>query len=144
MNNTCFANSVLQCLAHTPILREYCKQARHSKNCFSDFAKLNLVENASEGYQFGVGGDLPNKGNMNPISLMPVIFNALQTPEKFCSFCVLEAHIKGILKLRQENVLCVRPIGIELLYKICGNGDFMIGQQSDAQEFLFSLLDNMT
>jgi ubiquitin C-terminal hydrolase len=73
MNNTCFANSVLQCLAHTPILREYCKQARHSKNCFSDFAKLKLVEDASEGYQVGVGGDLPNKGNMNPISQMPVI-----------------------------------------------------------------------
>ena len=25
MGNTCFANSVLQCLSHTPVFREYCK-----------------------------------------------------------------------------------------------------------------------
>lgn len=33
MGNTCFANSVLQCLVHTPALREYCRLGRHSEGC---------------------------------------------------------------------------------------------------------------
>jgi len=33
MGNTCFANSVLQCLVHTPALREYCRLGRHSDGC---------------------------------------------------------------------------------------------------------------
>jgi ubiquitin C-terminal hydrolase len=33
MGNTCFANSVLQCLVHTPALREYCLLGRHSEGC---------------------------------------------------------------------------------------------------------------
>ena len=38
----------------------------------------------------------------------------------------------------------VRPIGIYLLFQHIGNGAFQLGQQSDAQEFLFCLLDNLT
>ena len=33
MGNTCFANSVLQCLGHTPFLVEYCMMGCHSKGC---------------------------------------------------------------------------------------------------------------
>lgn len=33
MGNTCFVNSVLQCLVHTPALREYCRLGRHSEGC---------------------------------------------------------------------------------------------------------------
>ena len=35
MGNTCFANSVIQCLTHTPHLQLYLENARHSKsgNC---------------------------------------------------------------------------------------------------------------
>ena len=39
MGNTCFANSVLQCLAHTAVFREYCRLGRHSRGCFSDISK---------------------------------------------------------------------------------------------------------
>ena len=59
MGNTCFANSVLQSLAHTQILREYCSQARHSKNCFSDLSKLELVVNAQ-----GLTNDLLSKSKV--------------------------------------------------------------------------------
>ena len=38
----------------------------------------------------------------------------------------------------------VRPIGIYLLFKHIGDGAFQLGQQSDAEEFLFGLLDNLT
>ena len=33
MGNTCFANSVLQCLGHSPFLVEYCMLGSHSKGC---------------------------------------------------------------------------------------------------------------
>lgn len=33
LGNTCFANSVLQCLVHTPALLEYCRLGRHSEGC---------------------------------------------------------------------------------------------------------------
>lgn len=33
LGNTCFVNSVLQCLVHTPALREYCRLGRHSEGC---------------------------------------------------------------------------------------------------------------
>jgi hypothetical protein len=119
MGNTCFANSVLQCLAHTLILREYCSQGRHSKNCFSDISKLELVVNAA-GHT-----DLLASVTKHPRPDSPlVIQKALANPDKYCSFCALEAHIKGIIKQRSLNCLQVKPIGIELLFKICGKEDF--------------------
>ena len=42
MGNTCFANSVLQCLGHTPFLLEYCLYGRHSSKCPSK--KLALLD----------------------------------------------------------------------------------------------------
>ena len=48
MGNTCFANSVLQCLVHTRVFREYCRLSKHSRNCFSDIAKLKYVEPVTE------------------------------------------------------------------------------------------------
>jgi ubiquitin C-terminal hydrolase len=48
MGNTCFANSVLQCLVHIPALREYCRLGRHSEGCTiklqaSDLNKIQLI-----------------------------------------------------------------------------------------------------
>ena len=63
---------------------------------------------------------------------------------QFCSFCILESHIKSILEEKKNGNMHVRPIGIYLLFKHIGSGAFQLGQQSDAQEFLFCLLDNMT
>ena len=48
MGNTCFANSVLQCLVHTRVFREYCRLSKHSKGCFSDISKLQMVEQIEE------------------------------------------------------------------------------------------------
>jgi uncharacterized UBP type Zn finger protein len=38
----------------------------------------------------------------------------------------------------------VLPLSIVLFIKKVGNGMFEVGKQSDAQEFLFTLLDNFT
>jgi hypothetical protein len=103
MGNTCFANSVLQCLAHTSVFREYCKLGRHSKGCFSNIARYKFLE----------------KDELFPsdkIHNLDVVQAILQKPESFCSFCILESHIKGILEEKKNGNMQVTPIGIYLLF----------------------------
>ena len=131
MGNTCFANSVLQCLVHTRVFREYCRLGKHSKNCFSDISKYKFVESIEE---FPV----------EKLQRLPAIQAVMDSHSQFCSFCILESHIKGVLEHKKNGNMQVRPIGIYLLFMHIGNGAFQLGQQSDAQEFLFCLLDNLT
>ena len=130
MGNTCFANSVLQCLVHTRVFREHCRLGKHSKNCFSDISKYNFVESIDE-----FPGD--------KLQRLPAIQAVLNSRSQFCSFCILESHIKGVLEHKKNGIMQVRPIGIYLLFQYIGSGAFQLGQQSDAQEFLFYLLDNL-
>lgn len=40
LGNTCFANSVLQCLLHTKYIQAYCSQSFHSKYCMSKIKQV--------------------------------------------------------------------------------------------------------
>lgn len=40
LGNTCFANSVLQCLIHTKYIQAYCANSYHSKYCRSKIKKV--------------------------------------------------------------------------------------------------------
>ena len=111
MGNTCFANSVLQCLVHTRVFREYCRLGKHSKNCFSDIAKYKFVESVNE---FPV----------EKLERIPVIQSIMNKGSQFCSFCILESHIKSILEEKKNGNMQVRPIGIYLLFKHIGSGAF--------------------
>ena len=63
---------------------------------------------------------------------------------KFCSFCVIEGHIKEILEHKKRGSMKVRPLGIYLLFKHIGGGAFFeLGEQCDAAEFLYFLLGDM-
>jgi len=62
----------------------------------------------------------------------------------FCAFCILETHMKGVISERDNGQKQVLPLSVILLVQKVGNGAFEIGRQSDAQEFLFNLLDSMT
>lgn len=66
------------------------------------------------------------------------------TNPHFCCFCVLEAHVQGILGRRQGGMRQVLPLSVIMMIQRIGNGMFELGKQSDAQEFLFTLLDNLT
>lgn len=115
MGNTCFANSVLQCLVHTRVFREYCRLSKHSKNCFSDISKEKFVETVDE---FPV----------EKLERIPVIQNVMSKRSTFCSFCIMESHIKSILEAKKNGNMQVRPIGIYLLFQHIGNGAFQLGQ----------------
>ena len=103
MGNTCFANSVIQCLAHTAVFREYCKLGRHSRGCFSDIAQYKFIESEEV---------FPSDKIINS----DIVQEVLQKPEKFCSFCILESHIKGILREKKRGNMKVTPLGIYLLF----------------------------
>jgi uncharacterized UBP type Zn finger protein len=62
----------------------------------------------------------------------------------FCAFCILEKHIQEILKFKNNGHKAVLPLSVVLFIMKVGNGMFEVGKQSDAQEFLFTLLDNFT
>lgn len=48
--------------------------------------------------------------------------------EHFCSFCALESHVQGILKMRNEGQKAVIPLSIILFIKKVGNGMFEVGR----------------
>ncbi len=48
------------------------------------------------------------------------------------------------MKFKEDGHKQVLPLSVVLFIKRVGNGMFEVGKQSDAQEFLFTLLDNFT
>ena len=62
--------------------------------------------------------------------------------EDFCSFCVLETHIKNSIEQKENGQKSILPLGVVVLINKISDR-FHIGEQSDAQEFLLILLENL-
>ena len=62
------------------------------------------------------------------LSQTPQVRHVLDNPH-FCSFCILVAHVQGILQKRAEGVKQVLPLSVIMLVsKIGGKGNsFQIG-----------------
>lgn len=60
----------------------------------------------------------------------------------FCSFCVLENHVKTTIVQKECGEASIMPLSVIILIKKIGY-DFKIGIQSDAQEFLYFFLHNL-
>ena len=68
----------------------------------------------------------------------------LEPGQKFCSFCLVEGHVKAVLEAKRQGKMKLHPLGIHLLFRsIGGGGLFEIGLQCDAAEFLQILLQDM-
>ncbi len=55
LGNTCFANSLIQCLVHIPALLEYCRLSRHSEGCTIkpyavDLPHIDIIKPITEKY----------------------------------------------------------------------------------------------
>lgn len=103
LGNTCFANSVLQCLVHTNYIFAYCAQSFHSKHCNSRISH-EVFEESQRSSKVSYKDRNPNyecssviKGESQRVKQIiqnnPLIKVALDN-QNFCSFCVLENHVK--------------------------------------------------
>lgn len=128
MGNTCFANSVLQCLGHTPYLVEYCMLQRHSRNC--QFNKLET--DISQRLVI----EMPKRYTASKLMNIPVV-QALMKDKKesvaFCAFCVFERHIIDTIKQRDSSNFEVLPLCVlPFLERIGTKNQFELGKQSDS------------
>jgi uncharacterized UBP type Zn finger protein len=80
------------------------------------------------------------KGLGEAMKKLPLV-QSIMNSKHFCAFCILEKHIQNLLSVKEAAIL---PLAIILLIgKIGGGNKFHIGQQSDAQEFLYNLLEDL-
>ena len=124
LGNTCFANSVIQCLSHCHYLQSYCITGRH---CGVDYNKLSQE---SHNYQFaqclgckskiretkefkeawdGCIDKFNTHGVMARAKVWQVVKESeiIQTSfnkENFCSFCIMEYHVKLSSHLAQHHI----------------------------------------
>ncbi|KAK4806412.1 hypothetical protein QYF61_016262 [Mycteria americana] len=125
LGNTCFLNSVLQCLTYTPPLANYLLSREHSQSCeyfwehllvsqcYGDFAKLR--------------------------SLLPSLPPCSGRQQGFCMMCIMEAHVNKVLR---ASVRVIQPSAVITVLTRIGE-HFRLGMQEDAHEFLRYTVDAM-
>lgn len=59
---------------------------------------------------------------------LPIIQDAMAAEDKFCAFCIVEAHMKGVIQEKEFGQKQVLPLSVILLVQKVGNGAFEIGR----------------
>ena len=131
LGNSCFLNSTLQALIHTPLLASYCLSRAHSKRCT---IKSNLPTHSSPSpppptLAFGSRDWHPPSLSTPPPSLLP----------PFCLFCAVEdlivRSLTGSPQPFSPNAIFNRLPSI--------SRSLRRGRQEDAHEFLRMALDGL-
>ena len=161
LGNTCFANSVLQCLAHTKYVQGYCAQSFHSRCCNSPIKSVADGGDPSGAAQSSQGGARNQSGlrrtnpgrdtsgrEANPDSgaassssgaarkLKSLLDNnqyvkVAMQDENFCCFCIMEEHVKSAIRQRDGGTRSIVPLSVIILINKISD-QFQIGQQADA------------
>jgi len=87
-----------------------------------------------------------NSVGSNPSQLFlrsAVVQQCINSENKFCSMCILEAHVKQIMSEKERGTKFVYPLSAIILIKKVAQGLFEVGRQCDASEFLLCLLENL-
>lgn len=124
LGNTCFANSVIQCLVHSTYLQNYCIKGRHCgvnynklsqeshhqqfASCLGCKSKIRETKEFKEAWE-GCIDEFNTHGVMARAKVWQVVKEAeiIQTAfnkENFCSFCIMEYHVKLSSHLAQHHI----------------------------------------
>jgi ubiquitin carboxyl-terminal hydrolase 36/42 len=91
MTNTCYLNSALQCLLHTPPLCSYLVKETHSKNCRvkneQRFCALCSLENLTKNSRLKVRGE-----NMRAVMPRDIVKNLKSVGKQFRSYRQEDSH----------------------------------------------------
>lgn len=145
IGNTCFANSVLQCLFHTPEMMHILHWTR-KENSLSELGPFG-----TKSWKFGIDKvwnkieEAKNQFNYDNSALRP---QRISKPTNFCSlypeYCWTFCGVKQIAEEYKNGMSKpLIPLGLkDITKKVFGNY-FKFGQQQDAHEFLIMLLQSM-
>lgn len=125
IGNTCFANSVLQCLLHTPEMRDFIENA--SKEVLE-----NDVQNEGKPLSPELLVEKPNRARR-----AATLSLTKKMPEFWCAFCGIKSIMQDFKDTSKQAIL---PLGLkDVFQKVFGEG-VKFGEQQDAHEFLIMLL----
>lgn len=123
LGNSCYLNSVLQCLTYTPPLANFCLKCQHSALCtYISFQSL-LFRPFFFFFHLLVIDSLP-------------VFRAGDSARD-CPFCILEKRIARSLRV---DLTLDAPVKIQSCLRIFAE-HFRGGRQEDAHEFLRYVID---
>lgn len=128
IGNTCFANSVLQCLLQTPEMMDLLEKVQNKP----------LVP----GKVFGSKSHSPDgtSGRIMRQRRAASYKIPTESPEYWCTFWGIKALAQDMQNCRDEAVL---PLGLkDIITKVFGEG-ITFGWQQDAHEFLIMLLHSL-
>ncbi|XP_074746193.1 ubiquitin carboxyl-terminal hydrolase 42-like [Strix uralensis] len=117
MGNTCFLNSVLQCLTYTPPLANYLLSREHSQSCECFYIPLKNIFYA-----------------LKCAGLVEILapWEKRGRQQGFCMMCRMERHVNEVL---QSSGSAIQPWAIVSVLTRIGE-HFKLGMQEDAHEFL--------
>lgn len=176
LGNTCFANSVMQCLVHNSYIQKFCSKGRHCgqnsghddgdnsavSNCAGCRSKIRETQEFKDAWR-GCNLQTSDHGVLKRSQVWQIVRDSqlIQTAflkENFCSFCIMEYHIKLASHLVQNHAGKFNikynqlgqiispgqmlPLSVIIFIKRLSE-EFQIGRQADAQEFLLFLLENL-
>ncbi|RUS28674.1 hypothetical protein BC938DRAFT_481581, partial [Jimgerdemannia flammicorona] len=135
--NTCYVNSVLQCLTYTPPLANVLMSGEHGKSC-----KWTVFDSLHRQITLGIGVPQCFRKNFLSYFFIPrppgATLDLTGTSPNTCMMCELERHVVRIFSGKSDAAFYPDNI-VRKLNRVASH--FQVRKQEDAHEFMLHILD---